>query len=252
MNDPLPQFLHTQWAFTAHLRAPHAVAAPMDIAPARIAVYRELLRANIASSLNACFPVLRSALPPLRWEALIEDFFARHRCRTPIYRRIPDEFLAYLENTYRPAIDDPPFVTELAHYEWVELALSIDAEEINFDAIDANGNLWSGAPYVNPLAWLLVYRFPVHRIGPAAQPQTSAPTFIVVYRDRNDAVGFMELNALSARLLAILRTQSCTGAAAIAQVAAELNLESDTALAAPGRELLDTLRARDVILGTTK
>lgn len=254
MNSSQPAFLRTQYAFTAHVRTPDAAPAPADVAPARMAVYRELLRANFVGSLEACFPVLRQVLPAARWQTLVEDFFARHRCRTPIYRRVPDEFLAYLQDEYAPAPDDPPFLAELAHYEWVELALSIDTQEIDDTGVDPNGDLWTGVPRLNPLAWLLEYRFPVHRIGPDAQPQaTATPTFIVVYRDRRDDVGFMELNAVSARLLALLHADSNqSGAQAVGIVARELGLADAESLRAAGTTLLETLRAREVILGTAK
>lgn len=240
----------TQRVFTAHIRTPAAIPAPADVAPARMAVYRELLRTNVASSLNACFPVLRQVLTPARWDALVEDFFARHRCRTPIYRRVPDEFLHYLEREYVPAADDPPFMRELAHYEWVELALSIEPIEIDADAATADGNLWTDVVVANPLAWLLEYRFPVHRVGPEFQPQTTnAPVFIVVYRDRRDEIGFLELNAVSARLLARLQAQPCSGGEAVEVIARECGLGEGDALRAVAMELLATLQQRDVILG---
>ena len=241
----------TQRAFTAHIRTPTAVTAPADVAPARMAVYRELLRANIAGSLSACFPVLKRVLPPSRWDAIVEDFFARHRCRTPIYRRVPDEFLHYLDAEYAPATDDPPFLAELAHYEWVELALSIDPAEIDADNVAADGDLWIDTVAVSPLAWLLEYRFPVHRIGPDFQPRAAnTPAFIVVYRDRRDEIGFLELNAVSARLLALLQAQPRSGADAAAIIARELELKGTDALRAAAMELLVTLHRRDVVLGT--
>lgn len=244
----------TQHAFTAHIRAPAHAPAPTDVAPARMAVYRELLRNNIAGSLDACFPVLRRVLPPARWQALCEDFFAHHRCRTPIYRRVPDEFVAYLRDEYAPAADDPPFVAELAHYEWAELALSIDPQEIDEGAIERDGDLWNGVPYLNPLAWVLQYRYPVHRIGAdTAVPVAATPTFIVVYRNRGDEIGFMELNAVSARMIALLRTDpSARGVDAATIIAQELGLASVGDLRSAAVELLETLRTRDVILGTVK
>lgn len=248
-----PPYVDTQRAFTAHVRAPLASPVPADVAPQRMAIYRELLRANIIGSLNACFPVLQRVLAPARWHALREDFFARHRCRTPIYRRVPDEFMRYLETEYAQTSDDPPFLIELAHYEWVELALSIDPAEISEDALDPLGDLWDGTVCVNPLAWLLEYRFPVHRIGPTFQPQSAdVPTFIVVYRDRRDEIGFMELNAMSARVLAVLQEGGMSGSGAVSVIANKLGLASANELRAVAMDLFALLRDRDVILGATK
>ena len=254
MKASLPKFVRTQHAFIAHIRAPARVPAPTDVAPARMAVYRELLRNNIAGSLDACFPVLRRVLPPARWQALCEDFFARHRCRTPIYRRVPDEFIAYLRDEYTPAAGDPPYVAELAHYEWAELALSIDPQEIDEGVIERDGDLWNGVPHVNPLAWVLQYRYPVHRIGAdTAVPVVAAPTFIVVYRNRRDEIGFMELNTVSARMIALLRTDpNARGVDAATIIARELGLASVADLRSAAVQLLETLRTRDIVLGTVK
>lgn len=98
---------------------------------------------------------------------------------------------------------------------------------------------------------MLEYRFPVHGIGPALQPPAAGtPTFIVVYRDRRDEIGFLELNAASARLLALLQAQPQSGADAAHILARELNVDGADALRAAAMELLATLHRRDVILGT--
>ena len=39
---------------------------------------------------------------------------------------------------------DPPFLAELAHYEWVELALMVAEETIDLDSIDPNGIISPG------------------------------------------------------------------------------------------------------------
>ena len=67
---------------------------------------------------------------------------------------------------------DPPWLAELAHYEWVELALQI-AERRRLPPHDPDGDLLDGVPVLSPLAWPLAYRWPVHRIGPDSSP--SAP-----------------------------------------------------------------------------
>src|SRR5690606_27816955 len=104
------------------------------------------------------------------------------------------EFIDFLQHRTAGA-DDPPFLIELAHYEWVELALDINT--IDLDAIEAvSGDLLAQRPLLSPLAWPLSYRFPVQRLGPACQPQQPGeqPTWLLVWRNRADAVRFTELN----------------------------------------------------------
>lgn len=251
MNARQPGFLATQYAFTASIRDPDGSPAPSDIDPKRMAVYRSLLRNNFHNSLDACFPVLQRVLPPARWHSLCEDFFCRHRCRTPIYRRIPDEFIGYLKNEYLPDAADPPFLVELAHYEWVELALSIDPAEVATEGVDPAGDLWHGAPCVNPLAWLLCYGYPVHRIGADAVWPRAASTYIVAYRKLNHDVRFMEMNAAGARLFDLLKAQAAvTGAEAAAILAHEFQLSDAQALRAAATEVLERLRGCEILLGS--
>src|SRR3546814_14577182 len=71
-----------------------------------------------------------------------------------------------------------PWLRELAHYEWAELALQISEATREDIAHDARGDLLAGCPLPSPLAWPLAYAWPVHRIGPDHQPpeQPAAPT----------------------------------------------------------------------------
>ena len=132
-------------------------------------IYNELLYNNLEGFLLACFPVLRRVLGKRKWSRLVRDFFSAHRCHTPLFRQIPDEFVHYLQNERGERADDPAFLQDLAHYEWVELVLSVSNKEIDFAAIDTRGDLMSGRPALNPVLSLHSYAYAVHRISPALQ-----------------------------------------------------------------------------------
>lgn len=207
-----------QRAFAAHLRDPERAPPPAGIEPRRLAIYRDLFFNNLADLLGGAFPVARRILGAEPWKRLIRAFYAGHHAHTPYFLELPREFLEWLQaRTERPG-DEPPFLDELAHYEWVELALAVSEEEL-----PAAGPLPASpldAPLaVSPLAWPLAYRWPVHRLAPDFQPAEppAVPTFIVVYRDRSDAVQFLEVGAETARLLDALEqapgsTARATGA----------------------------------------
>ena len=246
-----PAFSAHQRIFTAHVRDPSAAPAPADVVPARMRVYRELLYKNVDGSLSACFPVLKSILGATAWDDMVRQFFAQHRCRTPIYRELPGELLSWFDAA-RDALKLPPFARELAHYEWIELALTIDPARIEDVAADPNGDLLAGIPVVSPLARMLDYAFPVHRLAADYAP-TAAPaerTHLVVYRDRRDAVRFMELNPLTALLLQRLRDHAGTGSEALAGIARAHPQLDAAAVHAGGAAILKDLLSRDVLLGT--
>lgn len=242
-----------QRRFIAHLRNPDAEAPPQGIPAARIGVYVELLRNKIEDSLLACFPVLHARLGEDRWQRLAGEFIARHRCVSPFYRQIPDEFVAYLQDE-RMEAGDPPFWAELAHYEWMELVLSIAEGEPDFSAIDPEGDVLAGSPVLVPTLALLHYRYPVHRLGPqTADPEPvpgAAPFYLLGYRDGDDEVRFIEISAATARLIALLREPGGTGAGALARLAEELRHPDCAAMAQFGAEILWNLERQGVILGT--
>lgn len=246
------EFQQLQTRLTAHLRDPLHAPAPEGIEDRRLKIYRELFYNNIEGFLANAFPVLRQLLDDTRWHALVRDFFATHESHDPLFHALAEEFLRYLEDERGVVAGDLPFLRELAHYEWVELALSIAEDELTPAIADPNGDLLDGVPVVSPLAWTLAYDYPVHRISPACIPTApcAAPTYLVVCRNRSDEVKFTEINAVTARLLALIgESPGRTGREHLTQIAAELGAELEGIVAA-GETMLLALRTRDVVLGT--
>ena len=141
------------------------------------------------------------------WPPLVRDFLRRRRCQTPYLFELGEEFLAYLQDERGRKEEDPPFLLELAHYEWVELALLIDGASPPEENPALVEEPLSHRIYLSELAWPLAYRFPVHRIGPDFLPAAppAEPTFLLVYRDRSDEVNFLEIGAGAYQLLAALQ-----------------------------------------------
>lgn len=241
-----------QRRFAAHLRDPAASPAPEGIEERRLQVYRELFFDNISDSLAGTFPVLHGILGAGRWTALVRDFYRDYRCHTPLFLEIPREFVDYLGEAREARPDDPPFLHELAHYEWVELALAIEEHEIAAVPADPGGDLLEGVPVLSPLAWPLAYRFPVHRLGPEYQPAgpPAEPSFYIARRDRNDEVGVIQVNAVTLRLVEHLQQDpDRTGGAHLEALAVELPQLGRDAIVAGGAEALREMLQVDVVLG---
>jgi uncharacterized protein len=249
----LPKFKRVQRAFSAHLRDPEHNPAPADVEDRRMKIYRDLFYNNVDGFIANGFPVLRKLHDDVTWHRLVRDYFSRHQSHTPFFHGIAEEFLHYLQDERGTQPEDPPFLLELAHYEWVELALGISEEEIDWAGVQADGDLVTGVPVLSPLAWNLAYQYPVHRISPDFRPAEpgAQSTHIVVYRDRNDRVGFMEVNAVTARLLQLIEAQpGRTGREQLQTVAQELGYSQPEVVIEGGREMLESLRRRDIVLGT--
>ena len=250
-----PDFKKHQYAFTAHLRDPERNAAPEGIEDRRIGIYRDLLYNNVEGFIASGFPVLRSIYSDESWHRMVRDFFARHQCATPYFLEISQEFLDYLQSEHEPQADDPAGLLELAHYEWVELALMVAEDTIDLDRIDPNGDLLQGHPVLSPVAWPLAYAYPVHQMGPDYLPvePPGQPTYLVVYRSRMDEVKFLEINPVTARLIGLLQENpEITGELALAQIADELNHPNRDVVVQGGLSALQELQSYGIVIGVSK
>lgn len=248
-----PAFKKHQYEFTAHIRNPEVNDSPEGIEDRRMGIYRELLYNNVEGFIASGFPVLRDIYNDEDWHEMVRDFFANHQCQSPYFLEISQEFIDYLQNERQPQQGDPAGLVELAHYEWVELALHVSDESISMDNIDANGDLLEGRPVFSPLAWPLAYQFPVHTMGPDNLPQEAPeqPSYLVVYRNRNDKVNFLEINPVTARLISLLQeNESYTGLDAIEHIAKEMNHPNPDVVKQGGLAALQELQQYGIILGT--
>ncbi|MEM1113008.1 MAG: putative DNA-binding domain-containing protein [Pseudomonadota bacterium] len=218
----------SQMRMANFLRNPEEAPPPPGVEARRLQIYQDLIYNNIEGFISSGFPVLRSLYSDEDWHSMVRDFIDGHRCESPYFLEISQEFLRYLMERREPQPADPAFAAELAHYEWVELALDVAEEQA--PPLCPVPDMAAAVPALSPLAWVLSYHFPVHRIGPGHEPSAaSEPVFLAVYRNREDDVKFVELNAATARLLELVReNQGGSAAAVLAQLAAEMGSEPET------------------------
>jgi hypothetical protein len=246
-------------ALAAWIREPATRMPPSGIERRRLDVYRELFFNNVSGLLGGNFPVLRRLHDDDAWQALVHAFYRDHGCRTPLFTELPREFLRYLE----ARDEDPtmPWLHELAHYEWVELALQISEatrDDIAHDPHDGPGSdpgraLLAGRPLPSPLAWPLAYAWPVHRIGPDYRPldRPDAPTLLLLRREADGRVSFHMLSPLTFRLLERLeQAPGLSGQEQLAALAAEAGAGDVDAFVRDGTAMLAQLHREGTILGT--
>jgi len=250
-----PERLHAQLhGFAAHLRDPAGAPPPPDLEARRLQVYRDLFYNNLQSLLAGNFPVIRRLLDDAAWHALVRDFYREFRCRTPLFPEISREFIQYLQSR-EAGRGDPPWLVELAHYEWVELALDISEADESDLAHDPAGDLLAGAPAPSPLAWALAYAWPVHRLAPGFLPAVPppVPTFLLVQRDAAGKVRFNETSAPTFRLLQRLdEAPALSGREQLAALANEAGRAGDESFMTEGAAMLQRLRDARVLLGTRR
>jgi len=253
MSQPgsnLPGFRAAQLEFAAHIRNPDENPRPTDVEARRMKIYLELFYNNIEGFLASGFPVAKQVLGNERWHALVREFVHLHPSESPYFLEISQEFLTFLSERAESADPLPPFLLELAHYEWVELALGVSELEIPETGFDPGADVSDGPLLLSPLIWCLAYEWPVHQIGPGRIPQAppAAPTELIVYRRRNDRVAFMEVNAVTLELVSLLEAGEAPGAA-LARIAEALPGLDSKVVYEQGIATLSRLRDAEIVLG---
>lgn len=243
----MKSFQETQLAFAKHLRAPEQHPAPEGIEDRRMRIYRELIYNNIENFIANVFPVMRLIMGDENWHKLMRDFISTHRCHTPYFVELSEEFLHYLAQERGLQECDPAFLLELAHYEWIELALDT-SEAVIPPASRVPSSLSASKPRVSPLAVCLNYQYPVHKVSLDYQPSTPEPTQLVVYRNRNDRVRFMAANAMTLRLLYLLQTNTSANLGDQLQlIATELQHKDPERLSVEAYLLVEELAGLDIL-----
>ena len=250
----LDDFQAKQLAFAAHIRDPQRVPAPDGIEERRMGIYRELFFNNLRSLLSTTFPVLSAIMGDTEWRALIRQFMIRHRAETPYFLKLPEELLRFLENEYEPAGDEHPYMLELAHYEYIELALNTSTDTNDLDGVDPDGDLLTQMPVKSVLAWTYAYHYPVHRISPDFLPEAPAeqPVYLAIFRNRADKTSFMELNPLTAGLLDAVDNNPdlLDGEALIRRLGAAIRYPDIDKLVDHGRTAMQQMRDLEILTGT--
>lgn len=253
-----PDFQQTQAEFTQWLRQPESARLPAGVLPARMSTYRELLFNNVISFVDITFPVAKALLPEAIWQRLTTHFFADYHCQSPFFYDISLHFREFVAALDWPELADCPWLTELLHYEWTELAADI-AEEPNASiapgCVLADENLWSQADAGIALAmpaWPLAYQWPVASWSVETDPaelQMQAQA-VVLWRNQNDDVRSLVVEPLTAWLVERIQLGSQTlNSLADELVSASPGISHEQALAACQRVLLQLQHGGLAFLG---
>ncbi len=251
MPESQPSFLSKQNEFTAYIRDPENNPAPKDVKKQRMAMYRELFFNNINTFIISNFPVLNKILDEQQWLDLVQDFFNRHACKTPHFSEIPEEFIHFLQHEREGKEQAPPFLLELAHYEWVEMVLSIAKDEALIPVEISTDKLLNSKIALGALALPLAYTFPVQKISPDYQPEqpSEQQTFIIAYRTVDYEVKFLEITPITYWLVQLVQENgSLTAKEYLLKVAEQMAHPDPDVVITGGLQILEDLQKKGIII----
>lgn len=240
----MKDFQQYQHAFTAHIRDPKNNPKPDNVDEERMAVYRDGVYDNIFESASVCFPVCQETVGEKDWDATIRRFVATHHASSPIFREIPKELLTFLEAD-EPT---PDYIKQLAHYEWVELA--VGSLQTKTPTLSKKADLLNEIPALATAHMLLQYDYPVQKISAKFKPEQTDDTHLLVYRNQDFEVNFIELNPMTYVLLELTK-QGLTGKQALTSLAEQIQHPEPEVIIEFGHGVLQDLMMQGAVLGST-
>lgn len=223
----------------------------------RFQTYRNHVSIGLLGGIQSAFPVLRSLVSTKQWNDLLNDFYLKRLSRSPIARRVFQEFSLYLHSYKGPLLKKLPYLHELAEYENLDLRL--------FFAKDTEPNVtWVTktpkdplklVPILNPQLELRVYRWPVHQISkghwsPRKLKRGKYP--LIVYRHPQSLeIGFMEGNELFGEIIELIRPGQKSIEGVLKQLAKTHGIQEEdrNKFFQEGVETIAHLRHKGIILG---
>lgn len=239
-------FRQLQRALTRAIREQGPYRAPCGntIEERRLRVYRELFFNNFSQFFASGYPVCRAVLDDATWDRLISDFLRFHGAHTPLFHFLGQELLDFLHSDAFDAAAFPPWLADLADWEWREVEVSVaDAQwpPLRTDTVSLDTPL-----ALSPLARVCHYEWPVHALSPETPDVEASPTWLLIWRDREDAIHFARVAPMMGALLSALDGETSLREH-LMQLGDACGMETD-ALFALAQPFLEDLLQREALL----
>jgi len=233
----------------------HGVAAEdveaLLAAPARLQVYRSLVRNGLGSVVVRMLPRTRARLEaacPGCFAADLAAFAQDPGPRTHYLRDVPGEFLAWVAPRWRSDAAVPAWLVDFATFELTAFAVATSAParipESPVDVAIDRPMLFADSMRLLRCGW------PVHELEDdegGASPSAQRDVCLLAYRDETHAVRWMELTPLAGAVLERLAAAEPLGVA-VERACAEHKTVPGAVLREVARLLAD-LGERGVLLG---
>lgn len=174
----------------------------------RVKVYRGLVWNSFSEVLTNIYPNTSKILGN-EWKKLLENYIEAYPSSSPLLNKIGEKLPNYLSKQ-KKLLKNHPFISELAHYEWLEVEIYeaetrfISSQRTN----ERNNNL-----ILNPIHEICNFQYPIPEIVDKIQNNQALgkiykqKTSVLIYRDPKDFnVRFFELAPSSLALIELLKS----------------------------------------------
>lgn len=216
----------------------------------RFLIYRRLVHNRLRAAAREFIP---RAAARRGTEAFVADFaafMAEHASRSPYLRDVPGEFVAWAVPRWAALPDVPRFLGDLARHELLE-------GEVRNDPAGGESPTGKAVDLEAPLRFdgscrLMHYDWAVHKLSYSTDDRSEpvcASTHLLVYRDADSKVRYLELTVWATAVLEALLDERNTVKAGLLAAAAQVGEPLDDDKLAKAAMLFADLADRSVLLG---
>lgn len=216
-----------------------------------LAVYRRLVRGTLREALSLAIPRTMARLGEL-FECYFDRFLAERAPRTHYLRDVTSEFITFCRPLWQsdPRVED--YLIDLARHEALEIELA--AQPVGPAAV-VQPELDLERPIaVDQTARVMRYDYAVHRLS-EEESDRSLPvrrqTYLLVYRDADHDVRYLELTALAGLIFEALVTERVPLKTAILGACDALRVPLDESVVSSVANVLSDLAKRGVLRGSS-
>lgn len=166
----------------------------------RLHNYRRLIYTIYWEALADAYPIAKSILKEEDWNSLVDDFISNNSCQEPQLFRMPLALIDFVaKNNYSEKLN-LPYLIDLLRFEWVEIEVHA-MKDVPEELFNITGDLSSGKCVINPYLRIVKLEYPIHKLKTDDITLLKGSYFLLVYRQDNGTVQYLELNAFTANLI---------------------------------------------------
>ena len=239
----MSSYLKTVQEFAHKVKQPASLSS-MPFDQDKSELYHSLVVGSISSVISPCFPVLTSILSEQQWQIIVKEFLTKYQHDTYLYNRLAYDMVKFLQ---QHNITEYPFSAELAHYEWIELEISlIDEQPENMP--DLSNSLLTTSFQLSNLARILNYQYDVENICQEYIPSKPLSSYLIVYK-LNNAINFSKISEINFQILTYMLNQQVTSQEVIQALCAMHGSIDKNILQNQVEEMLHKLLVKKIIIG---
>lgn len=166
----------------------------------RLLHYRNLIYNIINGALESAYPITVNVLSEEHWKAIVTDFVTHHKCQNPQLLKMPFELIGFVEQQQYASLFEIPFLLDLLVFEWAEMEIH-DMPDVDEEHCKSDGDVIHDSLVYSPYFKIIAMTYPIHLLKTHNIAEHKGGYYVLVYRDADCEVNYLQLNQFSYLLL---------------------------------------------------